>query len=169
MYSDGSVRAYSDASSDLSDCCTCDIAKKIVDSVTCAFSSGMITSNEFGILMGTGFVVTSTSGFDTNGNKTTTVEIGTKNVAVTGMSIDNSSPIAMHCSGTTVQLTATVLPANASNKKVKWLSSNIAVATVDINTGLVTETGTGTCTITAYTDDGGFTDTVTINSDQTGC
>lgn len=166
-FDNGSTKVYS--ADNIDECCSCDIAKKITDSVACAFKSGMITSTEFGVIMGSGITVTSTKGTDTDGNSFCKIDIGTKNIPVTSMSIDNASPIAMLCNGSTVQLTATVLPSTASNKKVKWLSSNTSVATVDIDTGLVTEVGTGTCIITAYTEDGGFTDTITINADQTGC
>ncbi|WP_048688741.1 Ig-like domain-containing protein [Catenovulum maritimum] len=53
----------------------------------------------------------------------------------------------------TIALTATVLPANTSNKSVHWTSSNVLVAAVDQN-GLVTGTGPGTATITASTEEG---------------
>ena len=64
-----------------------------------------------------------------------------------------------------VQLTAEVAPADASNKVVAWSSDHEDIATVDAN-GLVTGVAAGTATITATTDDGGFTDTcvVTVNT-----
>ena len=46
------------------------------------------------------------------------------------------------------QLTTTVLPATATNKKVEWWTSNSSVVTVDH--GLVTARGTGEATIGAY-------------------
>lgn len=52
-----------------------------------------------------------------------------------------------------LQLTATAAPANATNKTVNWTSSNPSVATVS-NTGLVTASGTGDCTIMATAADG---------------
>lgn len=165
-FSDGSVRLYSEGS--LANTVPGEIAASIIDAVNCAFKSGKITADEYGILLGTGVSVTSTTGTNIDGNTFTTVEVGTKGVAVTSMSIDNS-PVTLLCNGLTDQLTATVLPTNASNKKVKWLSSNTAVAVVDINTGLLTAIGTGSCTITAYTEDGGFTDTLAVTVNQTGC
>lgn len=48
----------------------------------------------------------------------------------------------------TVQLTATVLPADASDTTVTWKSSNDSIATVS-NSGLVTSHGAGIATITA--------------------
>ena len=55
--------------------------------------------------------------------------------------------------GGTLQITATVLPGNASIKSVTWASNNPAVATVDEN-GTVTALSAGTATITAMTTDG---------------
>ena len=50
-------------------------------------------------------------------------------------------------------LKATVAPSNAYNKKVKWISSDTKVATVDAN-GLVKGVMMGTATITCTTTDG---------------
>jgi uncharacterized protein YjdB len=58
--------------------------------------------------------------------------------------------------GETQTLTATVLPASATNKAVTWASSNPDVATVNAN-GAVTGITTGTCFITVTTADGGHT------------
>ena len=55
--------------------------------------------------------------------------------------------------GATSQLTATVLPENATNKAVTWTSSNTSVATVNA-TGIVTAVANGSATITATTTDG---------------
>ena len=55
--------------------------------------------------------------------------------------------------GSTSQLTATVLPTNASNKAVTWSTNNSQVATVNSN-GRVTAVAPGTATITATTTDG---------------
>ena len=58
--------------------------------------------------------------------------------------------------GSTYQLTATVLPENATNKNVTWTSSDSNVAIVDTN-GLITAIAAGTATITVTTEDGEFT------------
>lgn len=55
--------------------------------------------------------------------------------------------------GSTYQLTASVLPADASNHNLKWSSSNSSVASVDQN-GKVTLKGYGQASITAKTQDG---------------
>lgn len=58
-------------------------------------------------------------------------------------------------------LKATVSPSNASNKGVKWKSSNKNVATVN-SSGKVTAVGKGIATITCTTKDGGYTATCKI-------
>jgi len=60
--------------------------------------------------------------------------------------------------GDTEQLTATVLPADASDKTVSWGTSNANVVTVTSG-GLVTATGAGSATVTVTTTDGGKTAT----------
>ncbi|MEE1004818.1 MAG: Ig-like domain-containing protein [Bacteroidaceae bacterium] len=55
--------------------------------------------------------------------------------------------------GGSLQLSATVLPEYASNKDVKWESSNTDIATVD-ETGKVVAVAAGTCTITCSAADG---------------
>ncbi|RSX43819.1 Bacterial Ig-like domain (group 2), partial [Bifidobacterium castoris] len=61
--------------------------------------------------------------------------------------------------GASKKLTATVAPANATDKKVAWSSSNTSVATVDAN-GTVAAVKAGSATITATAD--GKTDAVTV-------
>lgn len=60
--------------------------------------------------------------------------------------------------GGTQQLTATILPVNATNKATTWTSSNPAVATVDTS-GKVTAIAHGIVTITVTTADGNKTAT----------
>ncbi|WP_051624058.1 Ig-like domain-containing protein [Clostridium akagii] len=69
----------------------------------------------------------------------------------TGISLDKTS-LDMKI-GDTSNLTATVTPDNATNKTVKWTSSDTSIATVDAN-GKVTAVKQGSATITATTQDG---------------
>lgn len=62
--------------------------------------------------------------------------------------------------GESAQLTATVLPENASDPTVSWSSSDPAVATVE--GGLVTALGKGTAVITATAGGQSATSTVTV-------
>ncbi|MEO6286303.1 MAG: Ig-like domain-containing protein [Dyadobacter sp.] len=55
--------------------------------------------------------------------------------------------------GDTTRLSVTILPVNATNKKVVWTSSNTSVVSVD-GSGLVRGVSPGTATITATTDEG---------------
>lgn len=71
-------------------------------------------------------------------------------------------------SGESVQLTATVKPDNATNKKVTWTSSDSAIASVS-STGLVkAEAKAGTTKVTAAADDTTASITITV-SGQTDC
>ena len=64
--------------------------------------------------------------------------------------------------GKTTQLSAGVVPANATNNAIEWSSSNESIATVS-STGLVTGVGTGSATITASATDGsGVVGSVTV-------
>ena len=66
----------------------------------------------------------------------------------TGVTLDESS-ITLN-RGESQTLNATVLPSEATNKKVTWTSSNLSVATVDAD-GKVTAEGAGEATITVTT------------------
>lgn len=55
--------------------------------------------------------------------------------------------------GETFQITATVMPDNATDKTIEWTTSNAAVATVDSD-GVVSVLKAGSCVITASTVDG---------------
>ena len=63
--------------------------------------------------------------------------------------------------GSTFQLESTITPTNATNKAVRYLSSNDRIASVS-ETGLVTATGVGTAVITATTVDGNLSDSCTV-------
>ena len=84
---------------------------------------------------------TTTDGTDLSANCDVTVS----NVAVTAVALDASSKVIRV--GKTATLTATVSPANATNKEVTWSSSKTDFATVA--DGVVTAIAVGTTTITA--------------------
>ena len=80
--------------------------------------------------------------------------VNAKAVPVTSVSL-NRNTYSM-AAGASFTLTATVLPANATNKLVTWSSSNTAVATVTTS-GKVTGVKAGQAVITVTTSDGGKT------------
>lgn len=94
--------------------------------------------------------------YDSNGNVNSykgSKEITISKVAVEGVTVSPAS-LFLVAGGEPGTLTATVLPHDASNKKVTWSSSNTGVAIVD--NGVVTPVAAGSATITVRTEDGGF-------------
>jgi len=81
-------------------------------------------------------------------------------VRVTGVTLDKSTA-DVNIDGA-VQLTATVLPSNATNKAVEWESSDETKATVS-STGLVTGIAKGSVVISVITKDGNHMAGCTVN------
>lgn len=69
--------------------------------------------------------------------------------------------------GGTAQLSASVLPVNATNQTVSWTSSNSSVAAVS-STGLVTAVAAGSAEITVSSEDGNITDKCTVKVEESG-
>lgn len=87
----------------------------------------------------------------TNYFTTATCDVTVNPMLASSISL-NQSAITLPVSSTQT-LTATVLPANTSDKTVTWSSSDESIATVNAN-GLVTAVSQGLATITATTNDG---------------
>ena len=122
-------------------------------------ANGTVTAKRAGTA-----VITATS---TNGKTAgCTVTVSKKEIPITEISLDKSS--ATLTEGETTTLTATVLPENTTyGKSVKWSSSNVAVATVDLM-GKVTAKRAGTAIITATSENGKTAScTVTVNKKDT--
>ena len=83
-----------------------------------------------------------------------------KDVAVSSVSL--SQPTAEMIIGETVQLNATVLPSDATDKSVTWASSKQSVATVS-GSGKVTAVAEGVSTITASAGGKSASCTVTVS------
>lgn len=75
----------------------------------------------------------------------------TKPIAVTGISLDNTT-LSVE-TGKTGQLKVTITPANATNKNVTWSSEDEALATID-SAGRFTTKKAGTVNLVATTQDG---------------
>lgn len=125
------------------------------DSLATVSSTGLVTCLAAGNVTIT--VTTTDGGY----SATCAVKVVVPVIAVTGVTIDNGSTADVDV-GDTLQLTATVAPANATDKAVTWDTSNPDAATVSA-TGLVTGTGNGTAVVTVTTHDGGFTSSITIS------
>ena len=82
---------------------------------------------------------------------TCTVTVAEAPVLVDSITLDLTTIEAKE--GSEIQLTATVTPADATNKEIAWSSSDENIATVS-ETGLVKIHRSGTCVITATTTDG---------------
>lgn len=103
--------------------------------------------------------ITATSTVDSSKSDTCVVTVSDSTpIAVTGVSLDKIN--ASVSLGSTLTLTATIEPSNATNKNVAWSSSDESVATV--SDGVVTSKAVGTATITVTTEEGGFTASCTV-------
>ena len=86
--------------------------------------------------------------------------------SVTGVSLNKTNttlPV-----GSSETLTATVTPANATNKDVTWKTSDTSVATVTNGTVTAVAPGTATITVTTTEDSKTATCTVTVTQPTTG-
>lgn len=108
---------------------------------------------------GTNDIITFSTEFKVAAADTIQVIDTEDDVAVASVSVTPSTSTG--AVGTTVQLTANVLPADATDKTGVWSSSDQTKATVN-SSGLVTRVATGTATITFTTNDGGKTGTSSI-------
>ncbi|QNO16540.1 Ig-like domain-containing protein [Alkalicella caledoniensis] len=81
-------------------------------------------------------------------------------ITATGVTLSKSS-LSLDV-GQSERLTATVTPANATNKNINWRSSNTNVATVDSN-GNVKAVGPGSANISATTQSGNKVATASVN------
>ncbi len=137
---------------------TAETSGKLDNGLTCIASS---SSGQSFYKSGTSWV-----DYGAYGNGNFRIKAYTNNVsgstAVTGVSV-TADATTIGVGGTTT-VTATVAPSNATNQDVTWSSSNQKVATVAQN-GVVTGVAAGTAKITATTEDGSYTASVTITVD----
>lgn len=91
------------------------------------------------------------------------VDVPESAVSVTGVSLDWTE-LTLTSLGQQAQLCARVMPEGATNRAVRWNSSNRAVATVS-DAGLVAPVANGTTLVTATTVDGGYVATCAVKVD----
>lgn len=124
-------------------------------SIATVSTSGVVTGKK----AGTATITAKTDDGNYRATCKVTVTGTAATIAVTGVTLSpTSTSVAV---GSTVVLTPTVTPSNASNKAVSWASSNTGVATV--NNGTVTGQSVGNATITVTTTDGQKTAICTVN------
>ena len=103
-----------------------------------------------GISAGTAIITATTK----DGNFTDTCEVTVMQNAVTGIRI--SEKLIDLGMGYKKQITATVMPGDATDKSVEWTSENPEIAAVSDN-GTITGKSYGRTVVTATTTDGGYT------------
>jgi hypothetical protein len=86
--------------------------------------------------------------------KTAKCTVTVRKVVVTDIQLDKRSVLVD--AGVSFNIIATITPGNATNKTVKWTTSDSGVAKVS-SSGKVTAVASGVCQITATTADGGYT------------
>lgn len=116
-------------------------------SIATVSSSGLVTG------VGTGSTSITVRTVDGGFTASCSITVSSSYVAITGVTV--SPETATLDIDDTQTLIATVTPFNASNQNVIWSSNKTNVATVS-NSGVVTGKSGGVATITATTQDGGF-------------
>jgi uncharacterized protein YjdB len=118
-------------------------------------NASVATVNTTGVITGVAEGTASITASTVDGGFTALSSVTVSSVPVTSVTVSPVSATINGIGGTTT-LTATVLPANATNKSVTWSSNNPLIATVS-SSGVVTGVAFGTAAITATTVSGGFT------------
>ena len=150
---------------------TCDLTPaNSVDQITWKSSDPKIaTVDQQGIVTGISqgdVIITASTARDIKGEcRIKVVSEDSSNIPVTGVML-NTAKVEFDHVGENYQVTAHVLPTNATNQTVAWTSSNPEIVTVDTN-GKITAVKNGVATITATTQDGNYTASceVLVNSD----
>ncbi|UII26908.1 Ig-like domain-containing protein [Fulvivirga maritima] len=116
-------------------------------------STGLVT----GIAEGNTYIIGTTA--DGSFQDSSYIAVTNQTIPVTGVSL--SLPAASMEVGNSVQATATVSPANATDPSVSFTSSDESIATVSTS-GLISGVEEGSAIITVTTTDGSYTDQAAI-------
>lgn len=136
-----------------------------VTAVTWSSNNNSVATVNNGVVSAIGVGITAINVATTDGsNLTTSIPITVTNpstvIPVTGVTLNQQTAV-LHVTNT-VQLVATVQPANATTRTVVWTSLNTGVATVS-QTGLVTAVALGNALIRATTTDGNKVASATVS------
>ncbi|HJJ48236.1 MAG TPA: Ig-like domain-containing protein [Methanocorpusculum sp.] len=115
------------------------------DKIATVDDNGVITANSAGSVK-----ITATAQDGSNVSGSITIAVSPQKVE----SITLDQTTAQLAIGKTLTLSATVGPTTATNKTIKWSSSDYTVATVNEDTGVVKGISAGPATITATAQDG---------------
>ena len=126
--------------------------------VTWSTSDENVATVEDGVITGVAAGNATITVTTEDGGFTADCEVTVTSIAVESISL-NLENTSLKI-GATVELVATVLPEDATNKEVTWSSDNTAVATVD--NGIVTGLSEGTAVIKATTVDGNMSASCTV-------
>ncbi|HZJ89217.1 MAG TPA: Ig-like domain-containing protein [Bacilli bacterium] len=118
-------------------------------------ASGVVTGKAVGTS-----TVTVTSTSDTTKKAYVTINVTNDPIAVTGLEFETSDLLLLK--GTTENSAGSVIPSNATNKVISYLSSDPHVFTVN-SSGLLTAHNAGKAVLTAITSEGNFTKSRLIN------
>ena len=111
-----------------------------------------------------GYAIITASATDGSGKFAECVVLSKPKIYITGLTINYGTSLDL-LAGDSTYLKANILPANASDQRVAWTSSNSAIATVDASTGLLKGLVLGEATITASA--GGKSVAIKINVTNT--
>lgn len=118
-------------------------------------SNGVITGYAIGSA-----TITATS---VDGNHTSQILVTVSSISVESVSL-NRETVLMNMDSDPLQLTATVFPANATNKRVTWRSTNSSI--VSVNSGVVSVQNIGSAYIIVTTLDGNYTDSCLVQVNE---
>jgi uncharacterized protein YjdB len=124
-----------------------------------ANGTGQATISSAGLVkaVSNGTVTVIATGNDGSGvYGTFTITITNQVIAVTSITVTGAGGAStIATDGGTLQLSAAVLPTNASNKTITWsITNGSGLASINSSTGLVTATDNGTVTVRATANDG---------------
>ena len=141
-------------------------ADAVNQAVTWATDNAEVATVENGVVTAVAIGTATITVTTVEGGFTATCVVTVEATPVTGVTLDVTE-LALEVPATAT-LTATIAPADATDKSVTWTSDNDAVATVA--DGVVTAVAEGTATITVTTVDGEFTATcvVTVTEVESG-
>jgi uncharacterized protein YjdB len=123
-------------------------------------STEVVQVNQNGVLTAKTKGVATVTATTVDGSFTASCIIVVTRVPVTGIALDKTT--ASVDAGKALALTASIAPVDATNKLVRWSSSNANIASVDSN-GVVIGRSAGEAVITAVTVDGNYVATCRVN------